>query len=47
MANVSAISLANGSERVIQRNMAEHDVGIYSAKQKKYITQSLIDKRVI
>jgi hypothetical protein len=27
LANASAIGLANGSERAIQRNMAEHGVG--------------------
>jgi hypothetical protein len=47
MANSSAIGLANGSERAIQRNMAEHGVGTCSAKQKKYIAQSSIDKRII
>jgi hypothetical protein len=47
LANASAIGLAKGSERAIQRNMAEHGVGTYSAKQKKYIAQLSIDKRVI
>jgi hypothetical protein len=47
LANASAIGLAKGSKRAIQRNMAEHNVGTYNAKQKKYIAQSSIDKRVI
>jgi hypothetical protein len=46
-ANSSAIGLAHGSERAIQRNMAEHGVGTYIAKQKKYIAKSSIEKRVI
>jgi hypothetical protein len=46
-ANASAIGLAYGSERAIQRNMAEHRVGTYVAKQKKYIAKSSIEKRVI
>jgi hypothetical protein len=36
-ANASAIGLANGSERAIQRNMAEHRVDTYRVKQKKFI----------
>jgi hypothetical protein len=46
-ANASAIGLAKGSERAIQRNMAEFGVGMYIAQQKKYITKSSIEKRVI
>jgi hypothetical protein len=41
----SSISLANGSERVIQRNMAEYGVGTYMTQQKKFIQQPLIKKR--
>jgi hypothetical protein len=29
LANASALGLANGSERVIQRNMAEHGMGTF------------------
>jgi hypothetical protein len=47
LANAGAIGLAHGSERAIQRNMAEHGVGTYVAKQKKYIAKSSIEKRVI
>jgi hypothetical protein len=47
LANVRAIGLANGSERTIQRNMAEYGVRTYVAKQKKYISKSSIEKRVI
>ena len=47
LANASAIGLAHGSERAIQRNMAEHGVGTFVAKQKKYITKSSIEKRTI
>jgi hypothetical protein len=46
-ANARAIGLANGSERAIQRNMLEHGVGTYVAKQKKYISKSSIEKRII
>jgi hypothetical protein len=46
-ANASAIGLGHGSERAIQRNMAEHGVGTYVAKQKKHIAQSSIEKRII
>ena len=38
--NASAIGLANGSERAIQRNMKDFGVGTYMAEQKKYISQS-------
>jgi DDE superfamily endonuclease len=47
LANARAISLANGSERAIQRNIAEYGVKTYVAKQKKYISKSSIEKRVI
>jgi hypothetical protein len=47
LANARAISLANGSERAIQRNMAEYRIGTYIAQQKKYITKSSIEKCVI
>jgi hypothetical protein len=47
LANARAIGLANGSERAIQRNMAEYGVGTYVAQQKNYIVKSLIEKRVI
>jgi hypothetical protein len=47
LANARAIDLANGSKRAIQRNMAEYDVRTYVVKQKKYISKSLIEKRVI
>jgi hypothetical protein len=41
----SSIGLANGSERAIRRNMAEHGVGTYMAQQKKFIQQPSIEKR--
>jgi hypothetical protein len=47
LANASANGLAHGSERAIQRNMAEYGVGTYVAEQKKYISKSSIEKRVI
>jgi hypothetical protein len=47
LANARAIGLANGSERAIQRNIAEYGVGTYIAQQKKYIAKSSIEKRVI
>jgi hypothetical protein len=47
LANASAIGLAHGSERAIQRNVREHGVGTYVAKQKKYISKSSIEKRII
>jgi hypothetical protein len=47
LANARAFGLANGSERAIQRNMAEYGVGTYVVKQKKYISKSSIEKRVI
>jgi DDE superfamily endonuclease len=47
LANARAIGLANGSERAIQRNMAEYGVGMYVAQQKKYIAKSSIEKRII
>jgi hypothetical protein len=40
-----SIGLDKGSERAIQRNMAEHGVGIYMAQQKKFISQPSIEKR--
>jgi hypothetical protein len=43
----SSIGLANGSERAIQRNMAEHGVRTYMAQQKKFIQQPSIQKRGI
>jgi hypothetical protein len=46
-ANASAIGLANGSERAIQRNMAEHGVGTYRAQQKKFIHPKNVEKRGI
>jgi hypothetical protein len=46
-ANASAIGLANGSERAIQRNMAEHGVGTYRAQQKKFIHSKNIERRGI
>ncbi len=42
-----AIGLANGSERSIQRNMAQHGVGTYMAQQKKFISTGSIEKRGI
>jgi hypothetical protein len=45
--NASAIGLANGSERAIQRNMAEHGVGTYVGQQKKYVHETSIEKRHI
>jgi hypothetical protein len=45
--STSAIGLAHGSKRAIQRNMLEHGVGTFVAKQKKYIAKSSIEKRVI
>jgi hypothetical protein len=47
LANASAIGLAHGSKRAIQRNMAEYGVGTFVAKQKKYILKSSIEKRII
>ncbi|KAF7510703.1 hypothetical protein GJ744_006069 [Endocarpon pusillum] len=47
LANASALGLAHGSERVIQRNMLNHGVRTYVAKQKKYISKSSIEKRII
>jgi hypothetical protein len=47
LANASALGLANGSERAIQRNMAEYGVGTYMAQQKKFITKASIEKRGI
>jgi hypothetical protein len=47
LANASAIRLAHGSKRAIQRNIAKHDVKTYIAKQKKYITKTSVEKRVI
>jgi hypothetical protein len=46
-ANDSATGLANGSERAIQRNMAEHGVGTYRAQQKKFIYLNNVEKRGI
>jgi hypothetical protein len=46
-ANASAIGLANGSERTIQRNMAEYGVETYLAQQKKYIYSVTVKKRGI
>jgi hypothetical protein len=47
LANARAIGLANESERAIQRNMTEYEVGTYVTQQKKYIAKSSIEKRVI
>ena len=47
LANASALGLAKGSERAIQRNMAEHGVGTYMAQQKKFIAKASIEKRGI
>jgi hypothetical protein len=47
LVNASALGLAKGSERAIQRNIAEHSVGTYIAQQKKFITKALIKKRRI
>ena len=47
LAVASSLGLANGSERAIQRNMAEHGVGTYMAQQKKWIRQASIKKRGI
>ena len=45
--NASAIGLANGSERAIQRNMTQHGVNTYMALQKKFIKQTSIEKHGI
>ncbi|KAF7507088.1 hypothetical protein GJ744_010901 [Endocarpon pusillum] len=42
-----SIGLAQGSERSIQRNMAEFGVGTYRAQQKKFIRSENIKKREI
>ncbi len=47
LANASALGLTNKSERAIQRNMLEHKIETYIAKQKKYISKSSIEKRMI
>ena len=47
LASASALGLAKGSERAIQRNMAEHGVGTYIAQQKKFIAKASIEKRGI
>jgi hypothetical protein len=39
------ISLVNGSERAIQRNMADFDVGTYRALQKKWLLDHSIKAR--
>ena len=39
------IGLEKGSERAIQRNMADYGVGIYAAQQKKYIRKASIGAR--
>ena len=46
-ANANAMGVAHGSERAIQRNMAQHGVGTYMALQKKYIKQTSIEQREI
>jgi transposase len=43
----SLIGLANGSERAIQRNMAEHGMSTYMVQQKKFIQQTSIQERGI
>ena len=40
-----SLGLANGGERAIQKNMAEHGVGTYMAQQKKFIRETSIEKR--
>ena len=40
------IGLAGGSERAIQRNMADHGVGTYAAQQKKFIKKATVEKRL-
>jgi hypothetical protein len=37
------IRLANGSEHAIQRNMADHGVGIYMTVQKKWLNLTNIE----
>jgi hypothetical protein len=46
-ANINVLGLANGSKRVIQRNMAEYSIRTYMATQKKFIVKALIEKRGI
>ncbi|KAF7505324.1 hypothetical protein GJ744_001027 [Endocarpon pusillum] len=41
------ISLANGSERAIQRNMKDFGVRTYMTVQKKMLSQAHIDARII
>jgi hypothetical protein len=45
LAIASSLGLANGSERAIQRNIADHGVGTYIAQQKKFIRQASVKKR--
>jgi hypothetical protein len=44
-ANTKLLGLADGSERAVQRNMADHGVGTYMVLQKKYIQQTTVKKR--
>lgn len=44
-ANASTLGLAKGTERAIQKNMADHRVGIYAAQQKKFLKKSTIKTR--
>jgi hypothetical protein len=46
-ANAKLLGLADGSERAVQRNMAEFGVGTYLAQQKKFISDSFIEKHKI
>jgi hypothetical protein len=47
LANTSALGLANGSKRAIQRNMAKYSVGTYMTQQEKFIIKASIEKRGI
>lgn len=46
-ANASLLGLANGTERSIQKNMADYGVGTFMAQQKKYIKSTSVERRQI
>lgn len=45
--NARPLGLAEGSERSIQRNIANYGVGTYMAQQKKFISNTSIKKQMI
>ena len=42
---VRAIDISYGSDRAIQRNMSEYEIGTYRAVQKRFISKAAITKR--